>query len=86
MKLFCDNKTAINLSNNPVLHDKTKHVKIDRHFIREKIDARELVLSYIMTQDQVADLFAKGLSYCDFERNVYKLGIFDMHTQLEGEC
>lgn len=44
MRLYCDNKATINLSNNPVMHDRTKHVEIDRHFIREKIDSKELTL------------------------------------------
>ncbi|KAK2981314.1 hypothetical protein RJ640_007015 [Escallonia rubra] len=39
MKLYCDNKATINIANNPVQHDRTKHVEIDRHFIKEKIEA-----------------------------------------------
>lgn len=54
MKLHCDNKAAINLSNNPVLHDCTKYIELDWHFIREKIDSKELILLYIKTQDQMA--------------------------------
>jgi hypothetical protein len=40
--LYCDNKTAINIANNPVQHDRTKHVEIDRHFIKEKLDSGEM--------------------------------------------
>ena len=39
MRLYCDNKVAINITHNPVQHDKTKHVEIDIHFIEEKIDS-----------------------------------------------
>ena len=35
MKLYCDNKSAINIAHNSVQHDRTKHIEIDRHFIRE---------------------------------------------------
>ena len=38
MGLVCDNKSAINIAHNPVQHDRTKHVEIDRHFIKEKLD------------------------------------------------
>ena len=38
MKLFCDNKFEIKISQNPVQHDYTKHVEVDHHFIREKLD------------------------------------------------
>ena len=36
MRLYCDNKVAINIAHNVVQHDRTKHIKIDRHFIKEK--------------------------------------------------
>ncbi|CAN6448059.1 unnamed protein product [Victoria cruziana] len=84
-KMFCDNKAAINLANNLVLHDRMKYVELDRHFIRKKIDSKELVLSYVRSEDQVADMFTKGLPNGDFERNVTKLGMFNMYAQLEGE-
>ena len=84
--MYCDNKSAINLANNPVRHDRTKHVEVDRHFIRERIDSKELVLPYMKSEDQVADIFTKALPATPFERNVSKLGMFDMYAQLEGEC
>lgn len=37
-KLMCDNKTAINISENPVQHDRTIHVEVDRHFIKKKLE------------------------------------------------
>lgn len=39
MKLFCDNKSVISIAYNPIQHDKTKHIDIDRHFIKEKQDS-----------------------------------------------
>jgi hypothetical protein len=38
LQLYCDNQAAINIVHNPVLHDRTRHVEIDRHFIKEKQD------------------------------------------------
>ena len=36
MKVYCDNKAAISIAHNPVLHDRTKHVEVDKHFIKER--------------------------------------------------
>ena len=38
MKMFCDNKSAITIAHSPIHHDKIKHIEIDRHFIKEKLD------------------------------------------------
>ncbi|KAA0049796.1 Copia protein [Cucumis melo var. makuwa] len=47
LKLFCDNKAAISIAKNPVQHDRIKHVEIDRHFIKEKLDSRSICIPYI---------------------------------------
>jgi len=47
MKLFCDNKSAINIAHNPVQHDRTKRIEIDRHFIKEKLEEGLICLSYV---------------------------------------
>ena len=61
MKLYCDNKAAILVAHNPVLHDCTKHVEMDKHFIKEKIDNGLVCMTYIPTEEQVTDVFTKGL-------------------------
>jgi hypothetical protein len=66
-RLYCDNKSAINIVNNPVQHDRTKHVEIDLFFIKEKIDDNIIVLSYVMSGKQVADCLTKGLGLKDGE-------------------
>jgi hypothetical protein len=47
MMLWCDNKSAISITNNHVQHDRTKHVEIDRFFIKEKLDDGTLELSFV---------------------------------------
>ena len=61
IKLYCDNKTAISISYNPVQHDKAKHIKVDRHFIREKIEKGTICMTYIPAREQLIDTFTKGL-------------------------
>ena len=47
MRLYCDNKVAIAIAHNPVLHDRTKHVEVDKHFIKKKLDSGIIYLPYI---------------------------------------
>ncbi|KAH9796155.1 retrovirus-related pol polyprotein from transposon RE1 [Citrus sinensis] len=77
MKLYCDNKAAIDISHNPVHHDRTKHVEVDRHFIKEKIEG-VISMTYVPTSQQTADLLTKGLVKPVFEKLVDKLGMFNV--------
>jgi hypothetical protein len=61
MMLHCDNIAAINNANNPVQFDRTKHMEIDRFFIKEKLDSGVLRLNYVKSRGQLADCFTKGL-------------------------
>ena len=46
MKLYCDNKSAINIAHNPIVYDRTKHIEVDRHFIKEKLEEGVRCMSY----------------------------------------
>lgn len=56
-----DNKFAIALSKNPVLHDRSKHIDTRFHFIRDCISRKKICVKYVKTEDQVADIFTKAL-------------------------
>ena len=49
LRVYCDNKAAISIAHNPVQHDRTKHIEIDRHFIKEKIDAGIICIPFVPT-------------------------------------
>ena len=78
MMLYCDNKVAISIAHNPVLHDRTKHVEVDKHFIKEKIDNSVVCMIYIPTKEQVADVFTKGLYKRQFDFLNGKLAMEDI--------
>ncbi|CAH9117808.1 unnamed protein product [Cuscuta europaea] len=67
VQLHCDNVSASYLAVNPIQHDRSKHIKIDYHFVRERVAHGDLVVKYIPTQLQLADIFTKNLSSQRFE-------------------
>lgn len=78
MRLYCDNKSTISIAHNSVLHDRTKYVEIDRHFIKEKLDEGIICTPFVPTVKQLADVFTKSLMRQPFELQVSKLGMIDI--------
>jgi len=80
MQLYCDNRAAIDISQNPVQHDRTKHVEVDRHFIKEKVDANLISFPFVPTEDQLADILTKGVSRKALYDSLGKLGMVDIYA------
>ncbi|XP_047323293.1 uncharacterized mitochondrial protein AtMg00810-like [Impatiens glandulifera] len=59
--VYCDNVSAIYLSSNPVQHQRTKHIEMDIHFVREKVQRGEVRVLHVSSRYQIADIFTKGL-------------------------
>lgn len=57
--LYCDNQSTIQMSKNPLFHDKTKHIDIQHHYIRDFVQESLVELVYCSTTTQFADIFAK---------------------------
>lgn len=75
ISIFCDNTSAINISNNPVIHSRTKHISIKYHFLREKVLENEVKLEYVTTKEKIVDIFTKALPKDTFEHLREMLGI-----------
>uniref|UniRef100_A0A2N9FD48 Integrase catalytic domain-containing protein n=1 Tax=Fagus sylvatica TaxID=28930 RepID=A0A2N9FD48_FAGSY len=71
--IWCDNTSAISLASNPVFHARTKHVKVDYHFVRERVVRGDLKVPFIPTVDQLADLLTKALPIPRFVQLANKL-------------
>jgi hypothetical protein len=67
MIINCDNTSAINISKNPVQHSRTMHIDIRHHFLRDLVDFEVVSLSFIPTENQLADILTKPLDGSRFE-------------------
>ncbi|GJS19606.1 retrovirus-related pol polyprotein from transposon TNT 1-94 [Tanacetum coccineum] len=83
--IFCDNTSAIAISNNPVLHSRTKHIDIRYHFIRDHILKGDIKLHFVPTNFQLADIFTKPLAEPSFTRLVAELGNLNVTSKLKDK-
>ena len=83
-KIYEDNQGAIDISKNPKHHDRTKHIDVCHHFVRERVTSNEVAVIYCPTEDMTADIMTKGLGAIKFQRFRNSLGVFDVASISRG--
>lgn len=82
VEIFVDNKSAINLTKNPIINGRSKHIDMRFHFIRDCVERGDIVVKYVKTQEQRADILTKPLTTGKFEEMRMLLEVKKLDNQV----
>ncbi|GJW17506.1 ribonuclease H-like domain-containing protein [Tanacetum coccineum] len=84
--VYCDNVSDVYLSSNPVQHQRTKHIEIDIHFVRDLVTTAHIRVLHVPSRYQYTDIFTKGLPTALFDKFRDSLSIRSSPAQTAGGC
>jgi hypothetical protein len=83
--IHCDNRSRVKLSQSPVFHDRSKHIEIKYHYIRDMVHRKTIHVQYLPTHEQIIDIFTKPLAKTKFEYFRERLGLVENASLVERE-
>ena len=80
LKMYCGNQLAIFIASNLVFHERTRHIEVDYHFIRDLVIKKQIVTLYFRSEDQLGNILTKPFSRSLFSVLCSKLDMFDLYA------
>jgi len=84
--IYCDNQSYVKLFENLIFHERSKHINIRYHNLRDCVARRIMLLEYTSIEEQDADIFPKALSKCKFKFHSDMIGVADNPFLVERDC
>ena len=78
--IYCNNQSCVKLSENPIFHEKSKHIEIKYHYIKDMVQRGAVKLQYVAMDEHIADVLTKPLSRVKFEYFMEKLGVLQIEV------